>query len=97
MWKADVREMNYYRIQASRDGTVLNCLTRRSPTSQQTDLWLEAYPLSTQGRVPETDAGGGAVWNPHRLPPAPAADRRDADDHQRPDGGGVERASAELG
>ena len=102
VWRGrDAREMNYYRIQASRDGTVLNFDPPLSDLATDGPVAGGLPDCRHMGRVPELDAGGwcefGTRTDFHLR--AKRADRRDADDHQRPDGGGeyAHWASAELG
>ena len=59
VWRGrDVREMNYYRIQASRDGTVLNFDPPLSDLATDGPVAGGLPDCRHMGRVPELDAGG---------------------------------------
>ena len=59
VWRGrDVREMNYYRIQASRDGTVLNFDPPLSDLATDGPVAGGLPDCRHMGRVPVLDAGG---------------------------------------
>ena len=79
--------MNYYR-QASRDGTVLNFDPPLSDLATDGPVAGGLPDCRHMGRVLGSTPAAGVSLEPAPIHLRQRADRRDADDHQRPDGGG---------